>query len=99
MIVTLAVQAVASLLALRGSNLLWGVRLLLTELDPDKKIQEEANAIAEAALRHPLVSDSIGSTRRWLEKRPVVGWFARRWTLATAVREEELVAVLNRLTG
>lgn len=95
MIVTLAVQAIVAFLGLRGTNLRWGVQVLLSELDPQNDLEEHSRKIAEAALRHPLVSDSISSTRRWISKLPLVS----RWTLATAVRPEELVVVLRRLAA
>ena len=35
LIITILTQIVASFLGLRGSNLLWGIEVLLKELDPD----------------------------------------------------------------
>lgn len=54
LLVTILVQGVVALLNLRGSNLLWGVSLLVERaLGVD---EERAKALAEQVLRHPALS-------------------------------------------
>ena len=67
-------------LGLRGSNLRWGLRTLLAEIDPT--LAPFANEISERVLHHPLVSDSSMSM---FKTRLIT-----RWKLASAVRKEEL---------
>jgi hypothetical protein len=98
LLVTLLVQALASFLALRGTNLRWGVATLLRELDATGKLTApNAEKIASAVLSHPLISDStafgrifgkfIGGESKWVGK----------WKLATAIRADELGAILAKL--
>jgi hypothetical protein len=98
MVVTLVVQAVAGITALRGVNLRWGVTLLLQQIDASNVLGKEAEKVASAALHHPLISDSIGSTWKWIGKTGIdrIPW-PRAWRLAKAVRPEELAVVLRRL--
>jgi len=87
LLVTALNQAVSALLGLRGSHLRWGLKTLLTNLDPN--LQVHAKEIAEQVLHHPLISDSAFSRfkMRWMS----------RWKLANAVRKEELVEILRLL--
>jgi hypothetical protein len=96
LLVTLIVQAASSFFALRGKNLHWGVATLLRELDTTATLKpEEAGAIARGALSHPLVSGSALFGER------IGQWFENGadWKLATAVRSEELVAILRKLAN
>jgi len=87
LIVTTLTQMVSALLGLRGSNLRWGIKTLLKELNPN--LADHAAAITQAVLHHPLISDSTLSSR-------FHGWFTR-WKLASAVRQDELLEILHRL--
>lgn len=87
LLVTTLTQAVSALLGLRGSNLRWGVRTLLEALDPSLK--DHARQISQAVLSHPLLSDSTFSGFRTR--------LLKRWKLASAIRQDELVEILHLL--
>src|SRR5438132_6340124 len=69
LLVTTLTQMASALLGLRGTNLRWGIKTLLANVDP--KLARHAEAIAEKVLHHPLISDStlsrfkLGLVRRW----------------------------------
>ncbi len=108
LLVTMLVQVVIAGLGLRGSNLRWGLETLFENVK-GSTLQGEGRALAEAVLRHPLVSDSTLSTkfaewegrakglRKWLgdelQHRGPLG----RLTLAKALPPEELLPVLRDL--
>jgi len=89
LIVTVLTQLVSASLGLRGTNLFWGIKMLLQTIDP------ELEPHAEAILTHPMVSDSLlsrfGGRFRAV---PLAGRLVRRWTLATAIRPAEIVTAL-----
>ncbi|MCC7175846.1 MAG: hypothetical protein IT159_11680 [Bryobacterales bacterium] len=85
LVVTILNQMTAAFLGLRGTNLLWGLKTLLGTLDEDLKLHAEG--VAREVLTHPLVSDSTLSR--------FSGRLTRRWRLASAVRLEEFLSVLN----
>ena len=86
LLVTIFTQTISGLLGLRGTNLLWGIETLLKELDPN--LAEHAKTIAGKILHHALVSDStLSGAGRW----------ATRWTLASAIRKDELLEILHML--
>jgi len=88
LLVTVFTQTISGLFGLRGANLLWGIETLLKEFDPN--LEKHAKAIAGAVLHHPLVSDSTLSG---------LGGWATRWTLASAIRKDELLATLHALAS
>ena len=87
LLVTTLTQMVSAFLGLRGTNLRWGIKTLLANVDP--KLAKHAEAIAEKALHHPLISDSTFSGLKT--------GLAGRWKLANAIRKEELVKILRLL--
>ncbi|MBC8003203.1 MAG: hypothetical protein H7X97_11515 [Opitutaceae bacterium] len=87
LLITTLTQMVSALLGLRGSNLRWGIKTLLTHIDSDLAVH--ARTITEKVLHHPLISDSSLS-------RFNVG-LAARWKLASAIRKEELIEILRLL--
>ena len=89
LLVTTLTQMASALLGLRGTNLRWGIKTLLANLDP--KLAPHAGDIAENVLHHPLISDSTLSRM----KLGLVG----RWKLANAIRKEELVKILRFLAN
>lgn len=93
LLITILAQLVASVLSLRGSNLRWAVTTLIRQVHPD--LEQHAEAIASDVLTHPLISDSTMSR---FAQTPVIGWIFRRWSLANAVRLEELVGALDVLS-
>ncbi len=90
LLITILTQIVSALFGLRGTNLLWGLKTLFQSIDP------RLTAQAEAVLRHPLISDSAFSK---YQKCRVLGWLLKRWTLASAVRSDELVRTLSRISA
>uniref|UniRef100_Q01W82 Uncharacterized protein n=1 Tax=Solibacter usitatus (strain Ellin6076) TaxID=234267 RepID=Q01W82_SOLUE len=111
LIITILTQMAAGFLALRGSNLLWGVETLLKELDPQLEVNlKAANSsvlkLAEEILTDPLISDStfsragemwiIGPVFCFLSRLPVASWLVQRWRYATAIRPDELARMLGK---
>jgi hypothetical protein len=107
LIITILTQIVSTALGLRGSNLLWGVETLLTELGPGLTgAGLPPRTLAKQILQHQLISDStfsrasgmwlIGPLIGLLSRLPGTGWLIDRWRLATAIRPEELVRMLER---
>jgi len=90
LLITILTQMASGLFGLRGTNLLWGLRTLFQSIDP------RLAAHAEAILRDPLLSDSAFSK---FKERPVIGWLLKRWKLASAVRPDELVRALTRVSA
>jgi hypothetical protein len=94
LMITIITQMVSALLALRGTNLKWGIEELLKTVHPEVGVQAEA--LARRVLSHPLISDSALADSWIGSKIPAVGG---RWRLATAIRVEELVRVLGAVTN
>lgn len=89
LIVTLLNQAVSAALGLRGSQLRWGLETLLANLDPSLK--QHAKTISEKVLQHPLISDSAFSRFNNI--------LLNRWRLASAIRQDELMHILQLLAN
>jgi hypothetical protein len=87
LLITTLTQMVSALLGSRGSNLQWGIKTLLTSLDPE--LARHADRISQEVLHHPLISDSTFSAFEH-------GLF-RRWKLASAIRKDELIEILGML--
>ena len=111
LIITILTQMAAGFLALRGSNLLWGVETLLKELDPQldanlKAADSSVRTLADEILTDPLISDStfsraggmwiIGPVFSLLSRLPVANWLVQRWRYATAIRPDELARMLGK---
>ena len=111
LIITILTQIVASFLALRGSNLLWGVETLLHEVDPTleaKLTAADSNVhnIAHEILTDRFVSDStfsraggmwlVGPIVGLLGKVPGANWLIQRWRYATAIRPQELARMIEK---
>jgi len=73
-------QAISSVLALRGAKLRAGLERLIQQTAPS--LAAQARTISEEMLKHPLISDT--STK-----------LAGRWKLASAIKKEELLQVLD----
>jgi hypothetical protein len=86
LIITTLTQMVSALLGLRGTNLRWGIKTLLANIDPNLK--EYAEEISNTVLQHSLASDSAFSKFK--------DSFSR-WRLASAIRQDELVGILKLL--
>ncbi len=88
LLITVVTQTISALLASRGRNLRWGLTTLIKTLAPGT--EANARAVVDLILRHPLISDSTFSRFKAL---PLVGG----WKLASAIRKDELIAVLQNL--
>lgn len=90
LLITILNQAIVALVAMRGTNLLWGIQTLLEQVDP--RLAPHARTISEEVLRHPLISDStMSKARQWRFVGPLIS----RWKLGSAIRADELVNILR----
>jgi hypothetical protein len=93
LLITILNQAVSAFLGYRGSNLRWGIRTMLSTLDPN--LSAQAKEIANRLLTEPAVSDSIFARfKDW----PVLKFITRRWRLASAIGPDALVRALTKLS-
>src|SRR5262249_14271501 len=92
LIITIATQIISATLALRGSNLLWGLKTILNDMGIHS---QEVDRIAREALTHTTISDSIFA---WFKGRKL-DYVTRRWRLATVIRPEELSRVLATIAA
>ncbi|MGC9970257.1 MAG: hypothetical protein ABSE56_06685 [Bryobacteraceae bacterium] len=90
LLITVFTQMVSGLFGLRGTNLLWGLRTLFATVD--QRLVDQA----EVVLRRPLISDSAFSKYKDV---PVIGKLLSRWTLATAIRPDELARELRYISA
>jgi hypothetical protein len=109
LLVTTLTQMVAAFFGLRGTHLQWGIKTLLANLDP--RLEPHAEKISSEILNHPLISDStlstlgskekglVGGLSRWLSRWQDKSKLIRRWRLASAIRGEELIRILNLLAN
>ena len=99
--VTILTQMISAVFNLRGSHLRAGLVTLLKTADPN--LEADADAIVTRVVTHPLLSDSAFSdnspfkARAWAEQR--MPGVARHWKCASAIRREELKAVLHDLVA
>jgi hypothetical protein len=87
LLITIINQMVASLLGHRATYLMDGLKDLLGTLDP--ALIPNAEKIAKDVLTHKLASDSIFAHQAWAPLR---------WKLATTIRPEELVKLLQAVS-
>jgi hypothetical protein len=87
LLVTTLTQSVSAVVNLRGKNLHWGIKELITNVDP--ALKQHAPVIAEKILQHPLISDSTLSNR--------TGALFSRWKYSSAIRYDELVKIVRLL--
>lgn len=103
LLITILTQMVSAVINHRGSNLKWGLETLFANIDPKQfpNLTAHADKVAQAVLTHCLVSDSWFSGNKvaqQLGKFPPLGKLFRRFQLATAIRPEELTAILKHLS-
>jgi hypothetical protein len=103
LLITILTQVASAMINHRGSNLRWGLRTLFANIDPKQlpNLTADADKVAEAVLTHCLVSDSWFSDNKFaqqLGKFPPLGKLFRRFQLATAIRPNELTAILRHLS-
>src|SRR5580658_9799182 len=98
LVITAMTQAISALLGWRGVYLKEGLQGLLAEaggLSP-----ADAGKLAEKILQHQLVSDSTLSASQFF---PGLKWLTplenlfNRWKLASALRKDEMTAVLEAI--
>jgi len=106
LIITILTQIISAFLGLRGSNLLWGIKTLFSELAPGLSAAGlQPETLAKDILQHELISDSTFSQagNMWLVG-PMVNALSKvwpasrlipRWRYATAIRLEELMRALQ----
>jgi hypothetical protein len=96
-LVTIFVQTASAAMALRGTNLRWGVEQVLRVVYPE--LGDHAGRIADVVLQHPIISDSAVTRFAWARELPIVGrWFARLH-YAKAIRVQELIGIMDVLAG
>ena len=93
LLITILNQMISALLGYRGTNLLWGIRTLLSSIEPG--LTQEAEKIATDLLRKPMISHSIFS--KLTRDGSLLGWLTKRWKLATAITPQELVHGLSNV--
>jgi hypothetical protein len=93
LLMTVVTQMVTTLLGLRGTNLKRGLVDLLKTVHPE--LEAYAENIAQKVLEHPLLSDSVFARLGSMPgKNPFISW----WRLSSAVRIEELLGILEKLS-
>jgi len=97
LLIIILTQMISTALGLRGTNLLWGIKTILTSLDP--ALKDHAETLATKILHDPLISDSIFSGLGGLEKWPKLKSLIDRWRLATAIGPGELVRCLRKIAA
>jgi len=87
LLITVITQWISSALDLRGKNLLSALEAMFRTLRPDLKDagKNKAFALADAILRHPIISDSSQS--------------GNKRTLASAIRPEELLSIIEKIAA
>lgn len=93
LIITIFNQMISALLGYRGTNLLWGIRTLLSTLEPG--LANKAEEIATDVLKKSMISDSLFS--KFTKDGSFLGWLTKRWKLATALTPQELVRGLSHV--
>jgi len=104
LLITILTQMISALINHRGSNLRWGLKTLFANIDPKQfpHLTAAADKVAQAVLTHCLISDSWFSENKvaqQLGKFPPLGKLFHRFQLATAIRPEELTAILKHLSS
>jgi hypothetical protein len=89
LLITILNQMISALIGYRGTNLLWGIKTVLTTIEP--KLAGSAETIAAEVLRKPIISDSIFSKFK--------GWLPERWSLASAITVQELARGLSHVAA
>lgn len=106
LLITILNQVISSLIAHRGGNLAWGLKVLFGQISPGPAglpiVASQAQNLAELVLTHPLASDSMFSTG-WpaylVASFPKLLRLVRRWQLASGIHPDELVAILRHIAA
>lgn len=88
LLITIVTQIASSLLGLRGRNLSDALVAMIHKIDP--ALDEDAKALVDKVLTHPVISDStLSMSARWL---PL---YLKR---ASAIRADELLGILEDIS-
>jgi hypothetical protein len=97
LLITIVTQMVSSLLGLRGRNLADALEVMMVKIAPGIE-NDHVKKLVHEVLTHPVISGSTMSmVKRWWDYIPVLGWFRKRWKIASAIRPDELYAVLKAI--
>jgi hypothetical protein len=99
LLITILTQMVSSFLGLRGRNLSDALEAMVQQIDPqiDAKIRE---ALLNRVLTQPIISDSMLSmSEKWLDRVPLLSGLRAAWKKASAIRPDELFAILTDIAG
>src|SRR5882672_6419258 len=99
LLITIITQMVSSFLGLRGRNLADALEAMIHQIDPqiDRKIRE---ALLNRVLTRPIISDSMLSmSEKIWDKVPLLSALRAGWKQASAIRPDELLAILTDIAG
>src|SRR5437588_8756164 len=98
LLITIVTQMVSAGLGLRGKYLAAALEAMIHKIDPtiNEQVQGLGKQLSQWILTHPILSDSIlpMGANGW-DDIPLLGWFRRRWRIASAIRPDELFQVLQ----
>jgi hypothetical protein len=100
LLITIITQMVSSLLGLRGKNLSDALQAMIHKIAPTITQRSDglATQLANRILTHPVISDSILSMKpNFLDRIRILAWLRRKWRVASAIRPDELFAILQDL--
>jgi hypothetical protein len=99
LLVTIITQMVSSLLGLRGKNLSDALQVMIRRIDPTIG-SDMAQQLAGEVLTRPVISDSMLSmSKKIWDKVPVLSWFRQRSKTASAIRADELHALIKDIAA
>ncbi|HSS49343.1 MAG TPA: hypothetical protein VLX28_10385 [Thermoanaerobaculia bacterium] len=94
LLITIFNQMISTLLSYRGTNLLWGVKTVLSTIDP--ALKDKAEEIAKAVLTQPMISDSLFSKYQDVPFLKFLKRMLDRWRMASAMSAEDLIHGLRQ---
>lgn len=101
-LITIVTQIISTTLGLRGKNLADALEVMMHKIDPsiNQQVNNLAKQLSNRVLTHPVISDSILSMRTNIFDRiPILSALRRRWKIASAIRADELLAILQDIAG
>jgi len=99
LLITIITQIVSSFLGLRGRNLADALEAMIHQIDPqiDGELRE---ALLTRVLTRPIISDSMLSmSEKFWDKVPLLSGLRAVWKQASAIRPDELLAILTDIAG
>jgi hypothetical protein len=99
LLITIITQMISAALGLRGLNLADSLIVLIKTVEPNIPAKLRSDLVHDILTR-PIISDSMMSmSEKWWDKLPLLLWLRRRWKIATAIRADELLAILRQIAG